>query len=55
MQSMAPPAYGGSYGSDMPTSTDETGNPFHLTKSPLWWGIGFLVVGMLLLMFVHYK
>jgi len=53
--SMAPPAYGGSMNGNMPTATDEMGNPFHLTKSPLWWGLGFLLVGMLLLMYVHFR
>ena len=50
--SMAPAAYGGT---DMPTATSESGNPFHPTKSPLWWGIGFLVAGLLMLMYIHYK
>lgn len=53
MASMAPPAYGG--GAGMPTSTDESGNPFHPTKSPLWWGLGFLLAGLLMLMYIHYK
>ena len=50
---MAPNAYGSSY--PLPTATSETGNPFHLTKSPLWWGLGFLIVGILMLQHIHYK
>ncbi len=57
--SMSPQAYGsfgGSYsGTPLPSATSETGNPFHPTKSPLWWGLGFLIVGMLMLQHVHWK
>lgn len=34
--------------------SDGTMNYYHPTKSPLWWGLGFLVGGMLLLKKVHY-
>ena len=48
---------GGNYGGSLPAPTmaSETGNTFHLTKSPVLWALGFLVIGMLLLMYVHYK
>lgn len=52
MQSMAPASYGGYL---PPTATSETGNPFHPTKSPLWWGLGFLIIGILMLQHIHYK
>ena len=52
--SMAPSAYGAS-NPPMPTAASETGNPFSLTKSPLWWGLGFLVAGILMLQHIHYK
>jgi hypothetical protein len=45
--------YGGSI--PMPTTQSETGNTFHLGKSPVMWGIGFFVLGMLMLMYIHYK
>lgn len=51
--SMAPGAYGGTY--PMPTATNEKGSPWSLTKSPLWWGLGFLIIGILMLQHIHYK
>lgn len=52
--SMAPAAYGAS-GTPLPTPTSPSGNPFHPTKSPLWWGLGFLIIGILMLQHIHYK
>lgn len=57
---MAPTTYGatpgtGTNGFPFPTATDETGNPFHPTKSPLWWALGFLAIGLLMLQHVHYR
>lgn len=51
--SMAPSSYGASY--PMPTSASESGNPFSVKKSPLWWALGFLIVGVLMLQHIHYK
>jgi hypothetical protein len=51
--SMAPGSYGGL--NPMPTSTDAKGSPWSLTKSPLWWGLGFLIAGVLMLQHIHYK
>jgi hypothetical protein len=55
-KAMAPAAYGGTgaYGVT-PSSVDSSGSPFSLKSSPLWWAIGFLVVGLLMLHFVHYR
>jgi hypothetical protein len=39
----------------MPTQTDLTGNPLSLTHSPVWWALGFLAVGLLMLHHIHYK
>lgn len=50
---MAPQSYGAMY--PAPTATSESGSPFHLTKSPLWWGLGFLVIGILMLQHIHYR
>lgn len=50
--SMAPEQYGSTY--DGPTAMSEKGSPFHLTKSPLWWGVGFLIIGVLMLQHIHY-
>jgi hypothetical protein len=50
--SMAPAAYGGF---PMPSATSESGNPFHPTKSPLWLALVFLIGGILMLQFIHYK
>lgn len=54
--SMAPTAYGGtgSYGIT-PSAMSPHGSPFSLKHSPLWWGIGFLIVGILMLQYIHYK
>ena len=53
---MSPVAYGASPGGfPLPTAMSEMGSPFHLTKSPLWWALGFLAVGLLLLQHVHFK
>lgn len=45
---------GGSVGT-FPTATDERGNPFHPTKSPLWWALGFFAAALLFLHYVVYK
>lgn len=45
--------YGGSI--PMPSVASETGNTFNLKKSPVVWGLGFFVIGVLMLMFIHYK
>lgn len=39
----------------IPTAASETGNPFHLTKSPLMFAFIFLVAGYLMLHYIHYK
>jgi hypothetical protein len=48
---------GGVYTSpgSFPTQTDEKGNPFHLTKSPVVWALVALVFSLAMLHFVHYK
>lgn len=38
----------------MPTQVDASGNPFSLTKSPVLWALGFLVVGLWMLHYIHY-
>ncbi len=38
-----------------PTASSETGNPYHPTKSPLWWALGFLVFSLFMLHVVHFK
>lgn len=45
--------YGGSV--PMPSTGSASGNPFHLTKSPLMWALLFLVGGMAMLMYIHYR
>jgi hypothetical protein len=45
--------YGGSI--PMPTAASETGNTFSLKKSPVLWALGFLVGGLLMLMYIHFK
>lgn len=42
-------------GSSLPTTQSETGNAFHLTKSPLVWALGMFIVGILMLQHIHYK
>lgn len=53
--SMAPSSYGASGTPTLPTSSSGSGSPFHPTKSPLWMALGFLVVGILMLQYIHYK
>jgi hypothetical protein len=58
--SMAPASYGGSGGPPgsygvTPSAVGKTGSPWSLKSSPLWWALGFLTVGLLMLHFVHYK
>lgn len=54
--SLAPVAYGASPGGfPLPTAMSETGNPFHLTKSPLPWALFFLAVGLLMLQHIHFR
>jgi hypothetical protein len=52
--SMAPGSYGAS-GQSLPTAMDAKGSPFSLTKSPLWWALGFLAFGLLALQHVHWR
>jgi hypothetical protein len=52
--SESPLAYGAT-GFPIPTATGPGGNPFHPTKSPLWWGLGFLIIGVLMLQYIHYR
>jgi hypothetical protein len=55
-QSMAPVAYGATAGGfPLPSAMSESGSPFHMTKSPLWWALGFLAFGLLLLQHVHWR
>ena|SRR5215813_10659189 len=39
----------------MPTQTGDAGNPWHMTKSPVLWALGFLIIGLWMLHFIHYK
>lgn len=52
---MAPAAYGGGGTLVMPTATNETGNPFHPTKSPLIAAVVLLIFSVAMLQFVHFK
>jgi hypothetical protein len=55
-QSMAPAAYGGTVSTGvLPTMADDQGSPFSVKSSPLWWGLGFLILGVLMLQHIHYK
>lgn len=51
--SMPSTQYGGGF--PLPTATGPGGNPYHPTKSPLLWALGFLAVGLLLLQHVHFR
>jgi hypothetical protein len=54
--SLAPAAYGSAgNAAPMPTKASASGSPFHPTKSPLWWGLGFLVIGVLMIQHIHYS
>lgn len=52
---MAPSSFGGTGTTALPTATSETGNPFHMKKSPVMWAIIFLIASLLMLHFVHFK
>lgn len=45
--------YGGTM--PMPSVASDTGNVFHPKHSPLLWALGFLVAGLLMLQYIHYK
>jgi hypothetical protein len=45
--------YGGSI--PMPSNSGGSAGPFSMTKSPLPWALLFLVGGVLMLMYIHYK
>lgn len=56
--SMVPTSYGANPGTGafpFPTALNEKGSPFSLTKSPLWWALGFLAIGLLALQHVHWR
>lgn len=53
-QSMAPGSYGYT-GFPVPTSNDGSGSPFSFKKSPVWMGLIFLIVGVLMLQHIHYR
>lgn len=53
---MDPSAYGGSsVYPPTPTPTSASGNPFHLTKSPVIWVIVFLAFSLFMLTKVHWS
>lgn len=52
--SMAPSSYGYT-GFPVPTATSESGNPLHPTKSPVIFGLVFLILGILMLQHIHYR
>lgn len=54
MAVQSPGAYGAS-GFPLPTAMGPGANPFHPTQSPLWWALGFLAIGLLLLQHVHFR
>lgn len=54
-RSMAPASYGQSGQYPFPTPTNDNGNPWSLTKSPVVWALAFLAVGLIMLYFIHYK
>jgi hypothetical protein len=51
---MAPQAWGqvtgeGTMGQEEPIS------PYHPTQSPLWWGLGALILGLIMLRYIHWR
>lgn len=50
--SMAPASFGYT---GFPVPTANTENPFHPTKSPLWLGLLFLIIGILMIQHIHYR
>lgn len=60
MQAVMPAsAYGGTPGEtgtySAPSALSSSGSPWGLTTSPLWWALGFLVIGLAGLHFIHFK
>lgn len=55
MAAQPPASYGATGTYPFPTNASHTGNPFHLTKSPVWWVLGGLVFTLFMLHAVHYK
>lgn len=52
--SMTPQSYGYT-GFPVPTATNENGSPYSPTKSPMWMGLAFLVIGILMIQHIHYR
>ncbi len=52
--SMAPASYGYT-GFPVPTAASANGSHMHPTKSPLWMALAFLIIGILMLQYVHYR
>jgi hypothetical protein len=52
--SMAPSQYGYT-GIPVPTSSSDSGNVLHPTKGPVVFGLLFLIVGVLMLQYIHYR
>lgn len=52
--SMAPAQYGYT-GVSVPTMASGNGSVMHPTKSPLWFALGFLIIGILMLQHIHYR
>lgn len=55
LQGTMPPQAWGQTTGDGATLGEEPHSAFSLTKSPLWWGLGALVIGFLMLRYIHWK
>lgn len=55
LQATMPPQSWGQVTGEGTMGQEEPHSPFHLTKSPLWWGLGALIIGVVLLRYIHWK
>lgn len=55
MQAQMPPQAWGQVTGEGTMGQEEPYSPFHPTKSPLWWGLGALILGLVMLRYIHWK
>lgn len=55
LQATMPPQAWGQVTGEGTMGQEEPSSPFSLKSSPLWWGLGALIVGVLMLHYIHWK
>jgi hypothetical protein len=55
LQATMPPQSWGQTTGEGTIAQEEPSSPFSFKQSPLWWGLGALIVGLVLLRYVHWR